>query len=97
MDVPTLIFEVAWMATAQVMNAVLVVSAAQHDSNPASSTIFAIGPTMDIGPADAYPVIHRAGTIASAPQRAAFGGLLAEGPPLCTFPSNTQVTPGGIQ
>jgi hypothetical protein len=38
------------MAIEAVTKAVVVVSAAQHDSKPASSTILAIGPIMDIGP-----------------------------------------------
>ncbi len=48
--VPTLILSVAEMAAAAWMNAVLVVSAAQHDSKPASSTILAMGPTIAIEP-----------------------------------------------
>jgi cytosine/uracil/thiamine/allantoin permease len=50
MAVPTLMLEVAWMAIWAVTKAELVVSAAQQDSKPAASTIWAIGPIMGIGP-----------------------------------------------
>src|SRR5918998_4410289 len=53
--VPTLILSVCCAATDAAMNAVFVVSAAQHDSNPASSTILAIGPIIDIGPPTPIP------------------------------------------
>ena len=43
------------MAAAAVMNAVLVVSAAQQDSKPAPSTIWAIGPIIVIGPPTPIP------------------------------------------
>ena len=53
--VPTLIVEVVAVAAAAVMNAVLVVSAAQQDSKPAPSTIWAIGPIIVIGPPTPIP------------------------------------------
>jgi hypothetical protein len=55
MAVPTLIVLVAWMATDAVTKEVWVVSAAQQDSKPASSTIFAIEPTIDSGPPTPIP------------------------------------------
>jgi hypothetical protein len=50
MAVPTVMESVAPIATDDAMKAVLVVSAAQHDSKPSSSTIFAIGPISWSGP-----------------------------------------------
>ena len=54
-EVPTLILEVAWIAAAAEMKALWVVSAAQHDSKPASSTILAMGPIIWSDPPTPIP------------------------------------------
>jgi hypothetical protein len=58
-EVPTFIDDVSWTAAAAEMKAVFVVSAAQQDSKPASSTIFAIDPTVVIGPPIPIPKSKR--------------------------------------
>jgi 4a-hydroxytetrahydrobiopterin dehydratase len=66
---------------------VVVVSAAQHDSNPASSTILAMGPIIVRGPPIPIPYSMGRDSIALA--------RLAPRPALCTFPGHNQAVPGG--
>src|SRR5687768_13101024 len=93
MAVPTVILEVAWIAAAQVMKAVFVVSAAQQDSKPASSTILAIGPIIERGPP--IPMPYSIGPDYSpAPSGP---GRLAPRPALCTLPGHRHQFQEGIQ